>query len=61
MSDIPDVKEAAPGMRKSMTGMPDKKINPINIQVKDSIVTSNQSIERPNTVEQVTIKKTVDS
>lgn len=60
MSDIPDVKEAAPGMRKSMTGMPDKKTNPINIQVKDSIVTSNQSIERP-TVEQVAIKKTVDS
>ena len=51
MSDIPDVKGAAPGMRKSMTGMPDKKINPINIQVKDSIMTSNQSIERPNTVE----------
>ena len=61
MSDIPDVKESAPGMRKSMTRMPDKKVNPNNIQVKDSIATSNPSIERPATVEQVSNKRTVDS
>ena len=57
MSEIPDVKESNPGIRKSMTGMPEKKPNVM--QLKDSIATSNQSIQ--NDKSQVTIKKEEDS
>ena len=49
MSDMPVVKDQHPGMRKSMTGMPEKTLKPI--QNKDSIVTSDKMTSKFNSLE----------